>query len=361
MTKKKLFNKDSGRARRFFTSRAKKKPTNSVNETPVPRITTETVSEHREQVISGARKYKYPLQHSRHKIVIVSVSILVVIFIGFMTFTLLSLYKYQNTSAFMYQVTKIVPLPIARVGGVFVPYEDYLFELRHYIHYFETQQEVDFKSDEGKGQLIEQQKKSLESVVDNAIIKKIAREKNITVSSEEVDNQINLLRDQNRLGSDNKVFENVLSDYWGWSVNDFKRSIKQELLRSKVTGALDTETNDRASRVLAELQAGKDFASSAKENSDDATTKDRGGELGFLISKSDRNIPPQTIDALSKLKPGEISGIINLGYGLEIVKNLGVEGDKTKASRIFFNYKDISTYLNDNKAKNPPKVYIKVN
>lgn len=359
MIKKKLF-KDGGRTKRFLSRRSSKNATNAAVSEPVPRITNDTVSEHRQKVISGAKKYKYPLQHSRHKIVIISASILVAILIGFMTYVLLSLYKYQNTSAFMYQVTKALPLPVAKVGGSFVPYEEYLFELRHYIHYFETQQEVDFSSEQGQRQLAEQRKKSLDTVVENAIVKKIAREKNITVSDEEVNKQIDLLRNQNRLGTDNKVFENVLGDYWGWSVEDFRRSIKQELLRSKVTATLDTATNERANKTLAEIKAGKDFAIAAKESSDDATTKERGGELGFLISRSDRNIPPQTIEALYKLKPGEVSGIINLGYGLEIVKVISKEGDKIKASRIFFDYRDLTKDLNDYKEKQPPKVYVRV-
>ena len=35
----------------------------------VPRITNETVIDHREEVLSSARKYIYPLQHSKHLVV----------------------------------------------------------------------------------------------------------------------------------------------------------------------------------------------------------------------------------------------------------------------------------------------------
>src|ERR1700757_4024404 len=42
----------------------------------VPRITNETVAEHREEVLSTARKYIYPLQHSKHHVGRISVSIL---------------------------------------------------------------------------------------------------------------------------------------------------------------------------------------------------------------------------------------------------------------------------------------------
>ncbi|MBP7821135.1 peptidylprolyl isomerase [Candidatus Saccharibacteria bacterium] len=345
-------------AKRFLRPRVKTKSANNVNEQPIPRITNDTVSQHREEVLSGAKKYVYPLKHSRHKIVIISVSIVVALFIGFMTFTLLNLYKFQNTSKFMYQVTKIVPFPVARVGGKFVSYETYLFELRHYIHYFEKQQEVDFSSNSGKDQLKEQKKRSLDMVVNEAYIEKIANEKNITVSNEEITKQIELLKSQNRLGGDNKVFEDVLQDFWGWDVNDFRRSISNEILKNKVIQSLDPTVMQEANKALADVKAGKDFSVAAKEYSDDETTKEKGGELGFLVSKSDRNIPPQTAEALFNLKPGEVSKVIDLGYGLEIVKNISVQGDKIKAARIFFAYKDTDSYLDNYKEQQKARVYI---
>jgi uncharacterized protein YkwD len=322
---------------------SKEVKTDTPNE-QVPRITDQTVEQHREEVLGGARKYIYPLAHTKHKIVTFSITLLVAVLVVFMSYTLLSLYRWQSTSSFMYQVTKVLPLPVARVGGSFISYESYLFELRHYIHYYENQQEVDFTSAQGKAQLAEQRKKSLDNVVNFTYIKKIAVEKNITVSSKEVDNQIALLRDQNKLGNDSKVFEDVLKDYWGWSVADFRRSIEQEILTNKVLAVLDITTQTRASAALADVRAGKDFSAVAAQYSDDTFTKNNGGELGFLVSKTDRNIPIQTIDALYKLQPGEVSSVIDIGYGLEIVKNLGVSGDKIKAAHIVFSYQDITKF-----------------
>jgi parvulin-like peptidyl-prolyl isomerase len=315
---------------------------------------------HREDVLSGARKFIYPLRHSRHKVVLISITILVVVLISFMTYTLLNLYKFQNSSAFMYQVTKVAPLPVARVGGKFIPYESYLFELRRYIHYYENQLDVDFSDPKAKGQLDDQRQKALDKVVTQAYIEKIASERKITVSDEEIDTQIKVLKEQSRLGNDNKVFEDVLKDYWGWTVADFRRSIANELLAQKVLSSLDTSTYNRATTALAQLKSGKDFAVVAKETSEDPATKDKGGELGILISKTDRSIPAQTTDALFKLKPGEYSPIVDVGYGLEIVKNLGIEGDKAKAALIFFKYQELDKFINDYKAKQPATVYIKV-
>lgn len=360
MTKNKKFFKRSGKKSRFLTPRIKRKQAVVPTDEGIPRITNETVSQHREEVLSGARKYIYPLKHSRHKVVLISVTILVVVLISFMTYILLSLYKFQSTTAFTYQVTKVVPLPVARVGGKFISYENYLFELRRYIHYFETQPNVDFNTPQGKSQLDEQRKIALEKVVDQAYVKKIAHEKNITVSSSEIDTQIAILKTQNRLGSDSKVFEDVLKDYYGWSVNDFRRTIANELLAQKLRASLNPDAHTKANDALAQLQAGKDFATVAKENSEDVGTKDKGGEYGYLISKTDRSIPAQTTDALFKLKAGEHSDVIDVGYGLVIVKNLGYEGDKAKAAIIFFNYQELDKFLNDYKAKQKATVYVKV-
>ena len=360
MAKKSQSLPDTPKARRFLHPKVRRKESNAVPDEQVPRITNDTVTQHREEVLGGARKYIYPLRHSRHKIVVITIGILVAVIIGFMSFVLINLYKQQSTSAFMYQVTKVLPLPVARIGNNFVSYENYLFELRHYVHYFETQQDVDFSTDQGKAQLAEQRKKSLENVLNFAYVKKIAKQKDINVSKDEVDSQIETLKAQNKLGNDNKVFENVLKDYWGWTVADFRRSIEQELMTNKVMHALDTQIKNKADLALADIKAGKDFAAVAKQYSDDPATKDRGGELGFLISKTDRNIPPQTIEAVYKLKPGDTSGVVDIGYGLEIVKNLGVQGDKIRAARIFFAYKDIGYYLNDYKDKQKAQVFIKV-
>src|SRR5687768_1307391 len=82
----------------------------------VPRITNETVTEHREEVLSSARKYIYPLQHSKHSIVRISIGILAAVAIAFLAYCSVSLYKFQATSGFIYDVTRVLPFPVAKAG-----------------------------------------------------------------------------------------------------------------------------------------------------------------------------------------------------------------------------------------------------
>lgn len=324
-----------------------------------PRITTDTLAAHREEVIGSARKYIYPLQHAKHKIITITASLLVLGIAAFFVYCTLALYRFQSTSTFMYRVTQVIPFPVARTGGTFISYESYLFEIRHYTHYYETQLKTDFNDPQNKPQLTAFKKQALDKVVNDAYVKKMANKYNVSVSEQEIDDQIAILRKQNRLGSNDKVFEDVLQDYWGWSVEDFRRSLRDQLLSQKVVFALDTDTQDRAKAALAELDAGADFAAIAQKYSDDVDTKDTGGEIG-VVERTKRDIAAQTVDALYRLEPGKHSQVITIGYSLQIVKNLEVTADdKIRAAHILFNFKDIADYLNDLKEQEKASTYIK--
>lgn len=341
--------------------RRKKAPEKSLEQAiqNLPRITNETVAEHREEVLSSARKYIYPLKHSAHRVVFISVTLFIVGVVAFFTYCLLALYKFQSSSTFVYRVTQVVPFPIAKAGSRWVTYENYLFELRHYMHYYQTQQKVDFDSESGKQQLQDFRSRALSRVVDNAYIKQLAEEHKVSVSNQELDAAIALVREQNRLGSNDQVFADVLKEFWGWSVDDFKRELKQQMLAQKVVSTLDLDTHKRATEAYDRLQKGEDFAALAKQLSDDAATKENGGSYGIEIDKSDRDLAPQVIDALFKLKPGQTSGIINTGTSLEILKVNEVSGDKVRASHIMFTFKPIDTYVNPLKEKEKPRTFIR--
>lgn len=326
----------------------------------VPRITNDTVAEHREAVIGGARKYIYPLQHSKHRIVIISGTLFVVAVVFFFTYTLLALYRFQGSSTFLYRVTQVIPFPIARINGDFVAYENYLFELRRYVHYYESQLKTDFNDPANKGQLDDFKKRAMERITNNYYVNELAKQHNVSISEREINEQITISRSQNRLGNSDKVFEDVLKDYWGWSVNDFKRSLRAELLAQKLISKLDTQTQVRAESALAELKSGADFAATAKKYSDEKETKDNGGEYGIPIDKTSRSVSALVTNTLFQLKAGQHSEIINTGYSLEIVKNIEVNGTKVRAAHIVFNYKDINEFIKEIKEQNKPKNYIKV-
>lgn len=327
----------------------------------VPRITTQNVAEHREEVLSGARKFIYPLQHSKHRIVILSTSIFVVVVLVFTLIMALLLYRFENTSGFTYQVTRVIPAPIARIDGTFVAYENYLFELNHYIHYYENQQELSFESEAGKQQLNSYKDRAINKVINDAYIKLIAKEKGISVSDEEVESQIRIAREQNRLGSNEEILEDVLRDFWNWSLDDFKRSLKSELLAQKVVRALDSEAEQKATEALSRVTAGEDFGKVAADLSDDVATNEIEGEFGF-VNKSNRNVSQQTVDTLFSLGEGQTSGVTIVpygrGYALSIIKNLEEKNDQVRGAHIIIQLKSIDEVLNDRKEQQPFRLYM---
>jgi parvulin-like peptidyl-prolyl isomerase len=330
-------------------------------EVAIPRITNDNVAEHREDMLSGARKYIYPLQHSKHRIVLLSTTLFLTTILVLSILCVVLLYRLQTTSQFMYQVTRVIPFPIARTGSTFVAYENYLFELGHYIHYYENQQQLSFESEAGQAQLESYKQRAIDKVINDAYIKIIADEQGISVSDQEVNEQIRIARDQNRLGSNDEVFEDVLKDFWNWSVDDFRRSLRSEILEQKVLRALDTETEKRATEALARLQSGADFTEIAQEYSEDESTKATGGEFGF-VNKSNRNVSQQTVDTLFSLGEGQTSGVTvvpyGTGYALAIVKNLEKKADESRGAHIIFRLKDVNEVLNDRKEQQPYRLYM---
>lgn len=357
----KQMNKLVTRSRKYVASKVlRKKSSASASDESVSRVTTETMAEAREDVLGSARKFIYPLSHSKHKVLTVStllIAVVLLVFVGTMSWLL---YSKKDTSDFTYKVSQIAPFPIARIGSTFVPYENYLFELKRYIYYYTKVEAVDFSNPTYSPQLDDQKKKVLTRVVDMAYIRMIASEKSISVSDEEVDARINDLKNQNRLGNNDKVFEDTLRDFYNWSVSDFRRSIRNDILTSKVLAELDVDARSRSNSALDELRGGADFGAIAAKYSDDADSKDSAGVIPGYIDPKDRNTSSEQAAILEGLEVGQVSDVVNLGYGLEILKKLEEKDGQYRAAHILILFNSIDEALNDRKAEDKATVYIKL-
>lgn len=349
MIMKKLVNK--------IRRRTKKAPI-VVQQPSSMRITNETVAAHRERILAGGRKFKYPLQTPKHRIVLVTVMIVVLAIVTFFGVFTWSLYAAQNASQFTQRLTQVLPYPVASVDGKHVRYSDYLLELRSALHYLSTKENVNFSSDDGKRQLEYQKRLALNKAIENAYIAKIAGDQDIKVAGKEVDAFVRSEIDDNQLGVSEQVFKQVIRDYYDWSFDEYKDSVRHQLLRKKVVAKLDTVGRKRIEASLAQVIGGKDFAEEAKIISDDPIAKTTGGDVGVIPKNSDD--PNRLIAAAQNLQPGQVSQVIEGVDGFYIVKLLETKDNTIHFAKIFVVYTAFDGQFGQLKNNKKIQEYIKV-
>jgi hypothetical protein len=92
------------------------------------------------------------------------------------------LYPQQNSSEFIYRITKVLPLPVATIDGQTVLYSDYLMKYRSSIYYLEQKERVNFQTEDGKRQMEHIKQQSIEDALADAYATKLADESNVIVS-----------------------------------------------------------------------------------------------------------------------------------------------------------------------------------
>jgi len=220
------------------------------------RITTETIAHHRERILAGGRRFKYPVQYARHKLVFNAIIITFATLLAFVSIGYWQLYPSQNTGSFIYRVTRVLPLPVASIDGQKVLYSDYLLKYRSSIHYLETKEQVNFDSEDGKRQSDFVKQREMEDALADAYATKLAKDNGVTVTAAELE----VFLKQKLQSSDGAVTQAtndaVVLDYYGWSPEEYEHAMKTKLLRQKVAFKIDEVANAAVDKVGAIITSG---------------------------------------------------------------------------------------------------------
>ena len=221
---------------------------------PSARITSETVAHHRERILAGGRRFKYPVQYARHKLVINAIAISVVTFIIVLILGWWQLYPAQNSSEFMYRIARVLPVPVANIDSQPVLYSDYLLKYRSSIHYLEQKEQVSFKSDDGKRQVEYIKQQSMRDAIADAYAIKLAKNMGITISDSELEGFLKNQRQSSDGEISQQTYDAVILDYYGWSPAEYRHVTENKLLRQKVSYTMDKKAIKATDSVLAALK-----------------------------------------------------------------------------------------------------------
>jgi len=129
-----------------------------------------------------------------------------------------------------------------------------------------------------------------------------------------------------------KVTDQEIQDEW--NRQDHQETVTASHILFEVpegaTPEEEAEIKAKAESVLKRAKAGEDFASLAKQYSDDTGSKDEGGNLGAFTRNS---VVEEFANAAFSLKVGEISDLVRTQYGYHIIKVTGREIPSLDANR----------------------------
>lgn len=182
---------------------------------------------------------------------------------------------------------------------------------------------------EGQASLARDREWVLDRMIEQVLIEQAAREAGITVSMEEVDANIASLKED--IGD--TAFQEWLAKE-GMTEEQIREKLHREMIATKMANQVAADvpnhgehiharhivvaTEEEAQQILAQLQAGADFATLAQSYSQDSSTRENGGDLGYFP----RGVltSPEVEEAAFQLQPGQVSGIIPSPLGYHIIQ-----------------------------------------
>lgn len=229
------------------------------------KITNKTIAQHRDEIIASGKKFKYPLQYERHKLVIHTTAI--VGFVSILAFGLLlfGLYKAQTTDLVTYKISRFIPLPVAKVDKSYALYSDYLAQYRSSVHYYSTKENAKASDEEFKSVSAEFKNQSMENAIKLAYARQIADEYDIKVTDSEVANELESRLKYDRGTMSLSAFNYVVNEYYGLNPTEYKKVlIYNPLLLRKVSVAIDNVAKDNAYAVYAKTKTESDLSKVAE-------------------------------------------------------------------------------------------------
>lgn len=242
------------------------------------------------------------------------VAVLFVIFLFLSGVGIYRAYALAATDGLTLAVARIWHLPVGKVNNHYLAYSDYVYETRFYLA-----RTADAKTNNKYYEQVTD--KVLRSLVEDALIKDLAKEQGISCSRKEMNLDSQKIIAQ--YGGKNNFQRDVLSasgvGFGKYQELFINRLTLKNKLSNKVSNDASTRSNTEslATSLLQKIKSGQDFSALAKEYSQD-DKRDKGGDLGWFGYGI---MVPQVENALDTMNPGEVYPYpVQSMFGYHIIK-----------------------------------------
>lgn len=225
----------------------------------------------------------------------------------------------------------------ARVNGQPIYLVDYEWQVAQYQDAL-VASGVDLSTPEGQQRLLQTRAQILDWMIEQVLIEQAAAGMEISVGEEEVDAAVaQIVQD----AGGEEPFRGRL-ERSGMTLQYLRTQLRAELLRARVLEQVQktvperaeqvharhilVDTQERAEHIRAQLEAGADFAQLARQYSQDESTRDTGGDLGWFPRGV--LLAPGVEEAAFSLQAGQISPVVRSSFGYHIVQTLERKQDE---------------------------------
>lgn len=246
-------------------------------------------------------------------------------------------------------VLRGLPYPAAIVNGRAVAYAEFLDDVDTLTYFYAMQSgespDIPVPGEE------DIRKNVMDRLVRNVILEAEAEKYGVSLTEDDIAEEFSDL--VSAAGGEEELTGEV-RELYGWSVGEFKEKvITPFLLQQKLEEALmadesfNAEVAEEAGAVLERARQGEDFAELAAEYSDDPGSVAQGGELGWF----ERGMMVLEFEeAAFSLQPGELSDLVETGYGYHIILSNDTEEEggevmRVNASHILFRVQSSDEHL----------------
>ncbi|MDR3298056.1 MAG: SurA N-terminal domain-containing protein [Candidatus Nomurabacteria bacterium] len=323
------------------------------------RITDANIEESREEAIARGKKFKYPFQYAKHRLVIITIMIGVIAISAFTIFGWLQLYRFQDMSDIIYRFTQVIPVPVAEIDGRNVSYGDYLMLYRSSVKAIENQQGKLTDSEEDNQIKNQYKRQALDSAEQYTYALKLAEDLGIVITDEQIKEVSREHRTVDGVERSSAAFQEIIYLNFGLSVRDYERLLKLSLTKKEVSLKIDDRAAELSGKVEEFLTNNKaDLAAAVESIKDDNVIYE---ETGGMVDEM--NLDGGRAAIAATLEVGQVSErfISKNGDGYYFVKLLSRADGQVNYTSIWVKFTEfdqrIKSLAEDGKIKEYIQIY----